>query len=324
MSRITRRLAGLAVTAVAAGALVGMSAPASAAFLTTGTDPAGDSTDADPGRDIVAVALSYDRREGALRGGVRFAGEPDFDLPANLTLLAGRRTATGCDGYPAIGFGTQTDMRRASWIRLDAPGAPPGAQGIADKTYDEALEEYEAFEKALAGKRPNCVVAQLNEPGNPGVVYDIAGPYALRALPELDARLGKLPKAMTPGTTKTIRVTLRNPGDAPTGRIRLGVAGARGLKVKMPRAVPTLRPGAKRVIELRVTLARGAKTFTNLRVTAKAKDGLRAQAKGELYLRTPSRPSGGSGSGGGSGGSSGPNLCIKYTWLPPYSMLVPC
>ena len=316
MSRVTRRLVGLAATAIAAGAFVGLAAPAPAAFLANGKDDAGDSTDAHPGRDIVAVALSYDRREGTLRGGVRFAGEPEFDLPANLILVAGRRTATGCSG-----FGTQTNMRGVDWIRFDAPGVPPGARGIADKTYGEAVEEYEASEKALAGKRPNCVIAQLDEPGNTGVVYDVAGPYPLRALPELDARLGKLPKAMTPGATKTVRVTLRNPGDASTGRIRLGVAGARGLKVKMPRTVPALRPGAKRVVKLRVTLARGAKTCTDLRVTAIAKDGLRAQDKGELYLRTPSRPSAG---GGGSSGGSGSKLCYRYTWLPPYGTLVPC
>ena len=154
------------------------------------------------------------------------------------------------------------------------------------------------------------------------MVYDVAGPYALRALPGLDAKLGNLPKALAPGATRAIRVTLRNPGDAPTGRIRIGVAGARGLTVKMARAVPSLRPGGTRVVNMRVTLARGAKAVTKLRVTALANDGLRAQATGDLNLRTPSRP--GAGSGGGTGGSSGPKLCYRYTWLPPYGALMPC
>lgn len=265
--------------------------------------------------------MSYNRRTGELRGGVRLAGEPNGDAPAVFTLVAGRRTATGCDGYPAIGFTTQTDRTWVDWIRLEAPGAAPAASGSATKDYDGAVEEYSATASALAGMRPNCVVAQLSEPGNAAVAYDVAGPFALRGLPELDATLGTLPKAMAPSTTRTIRLTLRNPGDATTGRIRLGIAGARGLKVKMPRTIPALRPGAKRIVALKVTLSPGAKTLTTLRVTALAKGGLRALDQGDLYLRRPSRAGGGGGSGGGGGG---PQLCYRYTWLPPYGELVPC
>lgn len=326
MSRGTRRLRSLTLTLVAGGMFVGMVAPASAMLLATGKDPAGDTTGAHPGRDIVQVALTYNRREGTLAGGVRFAGKPDPAWPGNVTIFAGHRTATGCNGYPAIGFGTQTDVPGVSWARLDGPGAPPGAQGAATKRYAGAAEEYEARHGALRGRRPNCVIAQVNEPGNSAVVYDVAGPFPLRGLPELDAKLGKLPKVMAPGKPKTIRVTLRNPGDATTGRIRLGVAGARGLKVKMPRTVPALRPGGKRVVNLRVTLTRAAKRVTDLRLTAIANRGLRAQDTGRLRLRTPARPSGGGGSGGsgGSGDRGASNLCFRFTWMPPYSTLVLC
>ena len=296
--------------------------PASANFIATGQDPVGDSADAHPARHSVTVAPSYDRRPGHLRGGVRLAGEPSSETAANLTVFAGRRTATGCNGYPAIGFATQTDLTGAVWVKLAAPGAPAAAEGRATKLYDGPAEEYEATAAALTGERPNCVIAQLNEPGNPAVVYDVAGPYPLRALPELDAQLRGLPATVRPAQTRVVRLVLRNPGDAPTGRVRLGAAGARGMTVQLPRVIPSLRPGQARTVPVRVTLNRAAASTTTLRLTAIAASGPRAIADGRLQLRTPTRPSGGAGSGGGPPGGS--KLCFRYTWLPPYSQLVPC
>lgn len=319
MSARMRWLAGSALAAVTAGVMLsGFAAPASANFLATGQDQAGDAADGNPARDIVAVGLSYDRRTGHLKGGVRLAGEPDGDSAANLTIFAGRRTAAGCTAYPAIGFATQTDLRGASWVRLNGTGPSQVLSGGATKTYDGVAEEYETTQKALAGARPNCVIAQLNDPGDDGVVYDVAGPFPLRPLPELEATLAKLPPRMAPNRTRTIRVTLRNPGDATTGRIRLGVAGARGLTVKAPKSLPALRPGAKRVVPLRVTLSAGARTSTALKVTAIAARGPRALDQGNLYLKRPPR------AGGGGGAAPGPQLCFRYTWLPPYSELRPC
>jgi hypothetical protein len=300
---------------VTAAALFALSAaPAHANFLAIGQDTAGDAPH--PGRDIVAVGLSYDRRAGHLRGGVKLAGTPTADVPANLTLFAGHRTPTGCNGYPAIGFGTQTDLAGADWVRLDAPQSPPGARGHADKLYEAEAEEYEATATALAGRRPDCIIAQLNQPGDPAVVYDVAGPFALRALPELAAKLGSLSKALRPGRTRTVRLTLRNPGDASTGRLRLSAARARGLTVRMPRSLPALRAGAKRTVAVKVRLSQRARSSTLLRFTATGKDGLRARAEGSLYKRTP--PS------GAGGRRSSSKLCFKYTWLPPYSELAPC
>src|SRR5688572_8039211 len=152
---------------------LGLTSSASANFVALGIDPADDSADPSPGRDIVKVGLSYDRRTGHLKGGVMLRGAPTGAAPANLTLFAGRRTATGCNGYPAIGFGTQTDMRGADWVLLRSAAAQP-ISGRATKTYDGAAEEYEATAAQLRGKRPNCVIAQLNEPGNSAGVYDVS------------------------------------------------------------------------------------------------------------------------------------------------------
>lgn len=293
--------------------------PASANFFATGVDPAGDSTDANPGRDIVRVGFAYNRRTGHIRGGVVLRGNLG-EAPANLTLFAGNRTATGCNAYPAIGFGTQTDLRGAHWVLLTSATAPP-TFGEARKTYDDVAEEYEATARQLAGKRPNCVIAQLDDPANPGVVYDIAGPYKLRAMPELATRLGKVPSIMRPNRERKIRVTVSNPGDAATGRVRLRVSKARGLKVRGARQLPSIRPGARRHVILRVTLNRRAKMLTNLEVTAVAKNKIRATASDRLYI---SRSSGTRKPPSAGGGEERNRLCFRYTWMPPYGELAPC
>lgn len=304
-------------------ALAAAAPAAQANFVGLGQDPAGDAADPHPGRDIVSVGTAYDRRTGHLRGGVRLRGEPGQEAPANLTLFAGNRTPTGCNAFPAIGFGTQTNLTGADWVRLDRAGGAPAARGSAKKLYDVATEEYEATTKDLAGRRPDCVIAQLNEPGNPANVYDVAGPFALKGLPELEVRLGKAPAIFRSGKPRTIRATVRNVGDGPTGRVRLAVPGAKGLKVAMPKRLNSIRPGARRTVSLRVTLSSRSESFTTLRLRATGADGVRAEADDRLYRS--SRTGGSSGGGGGAGsGNGGSKLCYRYHWLPPYSKLEPC
>lgn len=116
---------------------------------------------------------------------MQLRGAPSGDAPANLTLFAGLRTATGCNGYPAIGLATQTDLTGASWVRLDAAQAPAAALGTADKLYAAEAEEYEATAAALAGRRPNCVVARRDAPGDTSVLHDEAGPSSCAGSPSL-------------------------------------------------------------------------------------------------------------------------------------------
>lgn len=307
-------------------AALSAAAPAARANLVaSGQDPAGDAADPHPGRDIVAVGLAYDRRTGHLRGGVRLRGDPGRDAPANLTLFAGGRTATGCNAYPAIGFGTQTDLTGADWVRLDRAGAAPAARGRAMKLFDVAIEEYEATAKELAGRRPECVIARLNEPGDPGVVHDVAGPFALRGLPQLEVRLGKALAIFRAGKARTIRATVRNVGDGPSGRIRLAVPGARGLKVSAPRRLGSIAAGARRTVALRVTLSSRSERLTTLRLRATGAEGVRAEAEDRLYRSSRSGSSGSSAGGGGAGaGGGGSKLCYRYHWQPPYSRLEPC
>lgn len=102
--------------------VLGGAAPARADFIASASDPSGDAGDPSAGRDITSVGLVYDREEGSLSGFVRFRGSPQ-ETPSLLTLFAGTRSATGCDGYPAGGFSSDTDEFGASWLRLDTTPA---------------------------------------------------------------------------------------------------------------------------------------------------------------------------------------------------------
>jgi hypothetical protein len=293
-------------TLLAAGALlVGLlAAPAADAnFIAAGPDARGDAADASPGRDIAVVALSYDRRRGMLRGGVALRGAPDDAAKAFVSLLAGTRTATGCDGAPAISLSSFTTDALARWTRFDAAG-PPAAAGDARKERAAGeLQKFEVSERALAGHDLDCVTAVLTDPADPHVVYDSAGPFAFEPLPELAARLAGPRSALRPGQTRTVGLTLRNPGDAATRRIRVSVGRARGLTARAPRFAAALRAGQRRTVPIRVSLSRRAKTTTPLKVTATA-GRLRVRADVTLSLVKPPPP-------GGDGGD-GSSVCASY------------
>lgn len=317
MTHARARAAAALVPVLLAGLLATAAAPAQANFVGTGQDPAGDAAGPHPGLDVVGVGLTYDRRTGALRGGVRFAAPLSNDVPANLQLIAGRRTATGCNGYPAVGFVTQTDQTGVNWLRATAAG-PPRWTGRAVKLYEATTEDYEAIADELEGVRPDCVVATLTAPDDVGVVYDVAGPFRLRGLPELELAFGRVETVMRAGRPQRIRVTLHNAGDGSTGRLRLAVAGARGLTARLPRSIPALRPGARRTVTLDATLSSRARQFTTLRVTATGADRLRATIEDDVYLGSAPRD------GSGGGGGEDARLCYGYTWTPPYAELRPC
>lgn len=295
---------------------------AEAAYVGAAKDPAGDSADPDPGRDITAVGLGYDRRSGALIGALRLRGAPSSESSAFITLVAGVRTASGCNGYPAIGFGSYSDEHGASWLKL----APTVAtdRGEADKSgYLDAVQKFEITAGALAGNRPDCVVATLTEPGNPDNVYDSAGPVPLRPLAGLEAQLGNVPEVMRPGRERRLKLVLRNPGDAPTGRVQISVKRARGLTVKLTRRLPSIAPGKRRSVTLRTTLANHAASPARLRVIARAGNLLaRTEVSLDVLRGSPSK-------GDPDDGYHAPQLCNR--WIPDLSgetggslVLVPC
>jgi hypothetical protein len=316
------------VVALALGAVaaLGVTAEASANFVGQAKDPAGDSADASPERDLVGAGLAYDPRSGGLSGAVALRGAPE-GAPALITLFAGTRTAAGCNGYPALGFGSLTNDYSASWLRLDDGSGTAAVRGRADKDgYRSAVQEFQVTDRQLAGRRPNCAIATLSESGNAAVVYDTVGPIALVGQPVLALRIGRVPKRVPEGKRRTIKVTVANIGNAPTRRVRVKVARAKGLKTTVkPRVLKRIAPGRKRTVSVAVRLGPKASLATDLKVSAKA-GKLVARAEDTLYIRRKQKPSTG---GGGGGGYDGPKTCVRF--IPDLSGqtggslgLVPC
>ncbi len=317
------RLPGSFAAAAAIVLLACVTSPARANFVASTSDPAGDAADGNPAHDLTAMTLDYDRRTGMLSGAIRLRQAP-AGARSFLTFAAGRRTPTGCDGYPAGVFGSYTDESGASWLRLDAAGAPAAARGDADKRgADEAVQSFTAKARALAGQRFDCVVAVLSEPGNPANVYDAAGPVDLRGKPALTLRVKRVPTRLRPGVKRSIAVTLSNTGDGAARGVKLSLSRARGLSVKpRKRTVRRLAAGARKTVRVSVRLSRRARPVTRLRIVARSG---RLVARPQVRLRSgPSRGGGGSGGGGGV-----PTVCTRYA-PDPFGdtggslILVPC
>ncbi len=297
-------------------------APAHATFIADAPDPAGDAASPDPGHDLLAIGLGYDRASGQLAGAVALRGDPD--MPGFVALVAATRTSTGCDEGPAIGFGSALDDFDAIWLRQDS-GTVVTAHGEADKQgAGRAIQRFEVTDEKLARLRPDCVTVSMVDPANPQTVYDTAGPVELVPKPGLAIRLRGVPEKVRSGRAYRLKVAVSNPGDAPTGKIRLRLSRAKGLKA--PRravTVKSVRPGKKKTATFTVTLSRRARFATDLKMSAKA-GRLRATAEKQVYVQTPRRK----GSGGG-GNTGTPGTCIKF--FPDFSGdtggslgLVPC
>lgn len=300
-------------------AALAVAAPATANFVATATDPAGDA--ADPGRDITAAGMAYDRRTGRLSAALRLRGTPS--TRSFITLVAGVRTATGCNGYPAAGFGSYSDELDASWLRLDGESRA-GPRGEADKVGGgTTVQTFETEQRGLVGGRWSCVSATVTEPGNARTVYDSLGPFTLVGQPGLSLTVRGVPKRFERNRSRRLKIRVSNTGDGPARGVKVRLAKARGLRAA-PRAksLGTIAPGRHKTVSVRVKLVRGARTLTKLGVRAGA-GKLVARRTVDLRLRTPRRRGGGGG-GGGRGGS-----CVRF--LPDLSgetggslILVPC
>lgn len=309
---------GLSVGAVSV-AMLAWTAPAEATFVATAQDAASDSSDPSAGRDLTAIALAYDRRSGTLNGAVRLRGEPTEETPALLTLFAGRRSANGCNGVPAAGFGSDTMDWSARWLRVDdAAGNGPRGDAVKRGT-TTSVQQFEAEDPQLAGQQVDCAIAILSEPGNADNVFDTAGPFDLVGQPALAMNITRVPRRLTPGRAHTIKLTVSNPGDAPTGPLRLAARHRRGLTVKVDRTLASIPPGGHLTTSAKVTVSRRAAARTPLAVTATA---------GELHVRaTATLVARDHAGGGGSGGSSSSGVCNRYIGYPDGSgalILVPC
>jgi hypothetical protein len=309
----------------AAIAVLALAPAAQANFIATIEDPAGDVADPSPGRDIAALTLDYDPRTGSMAGSIRMHAAPGDEARSLITLAAAKRTATGCDGYPAGVFGSYSYEFGASWLRLDAAGAPPVERGEADKRgFDDAVQTFEAEAPALAGQPFECVVAILSEPGNAANVYDTAGPVDLVGQPALSVRVS-VPKRFKPRRAKRMKVRVTNTGDGPTASVQLRLSRERGLTAKPKRrSLPPLAPGARKTVRVKLRLSGRARDVTDLGITVRDRR-LIARGTVSLRLRRPTRKRG----GGGSDPDYTPQTCTR--WSPdPFGgtggslILVPC
>jgi hypothetical protein len=309
-------------------ALLAVATPAPAAYVGAGSDPQGDAPDGNPAHDIVAFGASYRPADGALVGVVRLAADgAGADGHVRIQLMAGRRTPAGCVGYPSVGFRSYPSGGGAlvRWVRFAQAGDPRPKDGFGRQQASDGGRtwRFEVTDRTLAGLQLDCALAWTHHDQSADAFVDTSREVTLRAQPELTATLGTLPASQRVGQRRTVRVTLRNPGHAKTGRIRLSVGKARGLAVRHAKTVAALKPGAKRTVTLTTTLTSRAKATTRLRVTASAGD-LRTRIDGQLR-----RASRSSGSGSGSGSPRPPQLCNR--WLPDITgnsggslTLVPC
>lgn len=296
---------GASLLATAVAGLV-LAAAAQGNFVGTGSDPAGDAADASPGRDIIGASLAYERGSGELVGAIQFRGFPG-EARAFVTLYAGTRTASGCDGVPSAGFGSYSDEYGASWKRLDdATGAGPS--GDAQKvTYDRAVTKFEASDERLAGHRLDCVVATATEPGNAAQVYDVAGPFDLVGRPALSMRVRGLGPSFAPNRPRRLKITLANEGDGPTSPVRLRLGRAPGLKADPAKSsFGAIEPGGRETATIKVTLSGRARGTTKVKLTASAGE-LVAREDLTLVLGRPEKP-------GGRGSDRPTQTCNR--WMP--------
>lgn len=280
---------------------------AGAAFIAETTDPAGDSTSSHPGRDLRGAGIGFDQKTGFMVAVIALHGSPSDDGGSFLTIYAGMRTASGCNGYPAGGFGAMTDGWDAIWVRHNAPGQTQ--HGEADKSgYRSNVQRFEVETRKLAGRKWNCLTATLTDPENPEIVYDQIGTVAFRGLPSLRMNIQKVRRAVPVNRTRRIKVVVANPGDAPLRGASVRFAGDRGLKVwPRKRRLGVIRPGKRRAVFVRVKPRMAAGTSADLKVTVKA-GKLVARSTRTFKVKQPRRkPSGG---GGGSFGGSG--VCVQY------------
>lgn len=296
----------VAMMLVLAGGLL-LAPNAGAAFIAETTDPAGDSTSSHPGRDLRGAGIGFDQKTGFMVGVIALRGSPGDGGGSFLTIYAGMRTATGCNGYPAGGFGAMTDGWDAIWVRHNRPGQT--AHGEADKSgYMSDVQTFEVRTRQLAGRKWNCLAATLTDPDNPDVVYDRIGTVGFRGLPSLRMNIQKVRRAVPVNRARRIKVIVANPGDAPLRGATVRFAGDRGVKVSPRlRRLGVVRPGKRRAVFVRVRPRKAAGTSADLKATVRA-GKLVARSTRTFKVKQPRRKS----SGGGGGNSGGSGVCVQY------------
>jgi hypothetical protein len=280
---------------------------ADAAFIAETRDPTGDSTEAEPARDLLGAGIGFDQKSGYMVGIIALRGSPNEDSRAFLSVYAAMRTANGCSGLPAAGFGAFTDGWGATWFRQQSSNR--ASHGEADKSgYRSTVQRFEIRDKRLSGKKWDCLGAVLTDPDDPSIVYDEVRATRFKGLPALALKMPKVRRAIPPNRVRKLRIVIRNPGDGPLRNVRLKVLRARGLKaVPRVRKIGLIRPRTRRAVIVRVRLSRAAREKTDLKVQVRS-GKLKASAKTTVRLKLPKRPP----ANDGGGGDTGSGVCVQY------------
>lgn len=291
---------------------------AHASFVGSGTDPAGDAPAA--GLDIAEATFGYDRRSGQMAAAVRLRAVPTDD--ATVVAYAGTRTPTGCDRAPAFGFAGTVTSRRAQWIRLDGANAVVASGYAANEGYASSTMKFSVDDAKLRGLRPDCV--QVGVTSADGSVHHDTLVLDLKPFAGLAVDLSGLPKTVDVNRRRTLKVTVSNPGDARTSRVRVRIGALRGMTPsRRTVTVPSIGPGKRRTVRVGIAFNRRARTVNDVKVRATA-GLLNVEAERRVNVRMPSKKRSGGGGGGGT-----PSVCTQY--IPDFSGesggslgLVPC
>lgn len=261
-----------------------VSAPAHAALIAASADPHGDAASPELGHDLIDVGFGYDRRTGRIGAAFQLRGRPDSG--AFVSLVAGTRDPAGTCGGPAVGVGTYTNQFDGMWHRFANPQTIL-AQGELDKRgIHSSIQRLEVDDKRAAGVRPNCLIAELGDPDTK-VVYDRVGPVALVAHPDLAVKLDGVPEDVKAGRSHRLRITVSNPGDAPTKAGEVLLSKLKGVTyAKRRHKLKPIAAGAKRTIRVRVRFSRAANFRSELAARVEAGD-LRVEQNLKVYVAKP-------------------------------------
>lgn len=201
-------------------AALGAAAPPAAAEVRSGSapDPAGDSADPAPARDILGAQAGYDSDAGTFALRLTLAAPADASTRSFVFGFVGSEVSGGCGfaegGTPTTRLGGGT-VSGDGFVWNENAGTPTAPQP-ANAAYDGATVSASVTSPSLAGRPYTCVRVSLQEPGGSGTVYDSV---ALSVLPQSPTPQPTPTPPPTPQPSPTPVVTPPSPdADAPPVR----------------------------------------------------------------------------------------------------------
>ncbi|MBN8866413.1 MAG: hypothetical protein J0H98_02565 [Solirubrobacterales bacterium] len=251
-------------------------------------DRSGDGPDA--GRDLTRVQVSYDSRTGRFEAGIQFAGTPSSGQ--QIAVGMGRRDQSGACSAPMLILGTVLYDDFSVWLREENGTTPAEASGDAFRTIDGSRVDLKATASAMSGLRPNCAEAVASDASNTSVIYDAIDAFAVKAPPKKPRLRVSFSGtgAVKRGASRTVRVKVRNVGDAAAKKVRFSLK-ARGKGTASPRAkrLGRIAPGKSRTVRVRVRASSRAKGKITLKARA-ASPGASAKATAVIQILVPQPP----------------------------------